>query len=67
MSDEAMQIGRLISSVETLTSEVNQLRGQVDELRGQMNRGKGVFYGALFAAGGVGAGASHLLDVVFGR
>lgn len=65
--DDQIQTGKLISSVETLTHEVNQLRLQVADIRDQMSRGKGVFYGALFAAGGLGAGAGHILDAVFGK
>lgn len=73
MSDEELrrrddvQIGMLIQSVNTLTNEVASLRLKVEGLEAKVNTGKGVFYGALFAAGGVGAGIAQLLDRVFNQ
>lgn len=61
---EDIMFGKLIAQVQTLTEEVEALRAKTDTLIGQMNTGKGLFYGALFAAGGVGAGLSQLLDKV---
>lgn len=69
MSDERrsndVQLGMLIKGLETLTAEVNSLRVDVAELKAKVNTGKGVFWGALFAAGGVGAGLSQLVDRFF--
>lgn len=60
-----IQIGMLIQSVQTLTEEVNSLRADVSELKAKVNTGKGVFWGALFVAGGMGAGLSQLVDRFF--
>lgn len=60
-----IQIGMLIQSVQTLTEEVNSLRVDVADLKAKVNTGKGVFWGALFVAGGMGAGLSQLVDRFF--
>lgn len=59
------QIGMLIQSVATLTAEVQQLRTEVADLKERAATGKGMFYGALFAAGGLGAGIGQLADRLF--
>lgn len=60
-----MEIGKLLQAVETMSSEIAILRRDVGDLTGKINTGKGMFYGALFAAGGVGAGISQLADRFF--
>lgn len=60
-----IQFGKLIQSVATLTIEVQTLRHEMTELSNQMSGGKGVVAGMLLAAGGVGAGAAHLVDKLF--
>lgn len=57
-------IGELIARVEILTAEVGILRGQVAKLNDRMSSGRGIFYGAMFAAGSVGAGLSHVVEKV---
>lgn len=60
-----IELGKLIQSVDTLTAEVTTLRQVVAHLEAKANTGKGMFYGALFAAGGAGAGMSKMLDKLF--
>lgn len=60
-----VQIGKLIQSVENLSREVDRLRQKVEGLEEKANTSKGVFYGALFAAGGMGAGLAQLFDKIF--
>lgn len=57
-----LEIGKLIQAVDTLTQEVTTLRGQMEDMSKKVNTGRGLFYGALFAAGSAGAGLSQLLD-----
>lgn len=65
-----VQLGMLIKGLETLTAEVNSLRVDVAELKAKVNTGKGVFWGALFVTGGLGAGIgaslTNLSDKFFG-
>lgn len=63
-SDDIL-IGKLVQAVDTLTDEVTTLRREMKGLTDQVNTGKGMFYGALFAAGGLGAGLSQLADKIF--
>lgn len=64
MADELdhVQFGRLIQSVETLTAQVNTLTVKVDTMANQFSGGKGIVAGLMLASGGIGAGATHLLD-----
>lgn len=60
-----LELGRLISAVDTLSKEVTTLREQMQDLTSKVNTGKGMFFGALFAAGGAGAGMSALFHRIF--
>ena len=51
--------------VETLTFEVESLRSEVKTMKEQMTGARGVAVGLMLAAGGVGAGASHLFERMF--
>ena len=66
MSDiSPVEFGKLINAVETLTSEVESLRSEVKTMKEQMMGARGVAVGLMLAAGGVGAGASHLFERMF--
>ena len=58
-------IGQLMQSVETLTTEVASLKTGVQALHDKINVGKGIFYGAIVAAGGSGAVLSQLVGKFF--
>lgn len=60
-----VEFGKLLNAVQTLTAEVESLRGDVGSLKEQLTGAKGVAWGLMFAAGGIGAGASHLMDKIF--
>jgi hypothetical protein len=62
---DQIQFGKLIQSVDTLTVRVGELNTKVESLTDQMSGGKGVVAGLILAAGGIGAGASHVLDRMF--
>jgi hypothetical protein len=63
MSDiDPVQFGRLLNAVETLTTQVAELDQKVETLNGQITGGKGVIMGLLITAGGLGAGATKLLE-----
>jgi len=59
---DPVQFGKLISSVETLKEDVKELSGQVHALNAQITGGKGMVAGLLLAAGGLGAGATKLIE-----
>jgi len=66
MSDiSPVEFGKLINAVETLTFEVESLRSEVKTMKEQMTGARGVAVGLMLAAGGVGAGASHLFERMF--
>jgi hypothetical protein len=66
MSDiDPVQFGRLLNAVETLTTQVAELDQKVETLNGQITGGKGVVMGLLITAGGLGAGATKLLEKMF--
>lgn len=68
MSEERrndIELGKLIQSVETLTEQVATLTTKMEDMTAKVNTGRGMFYGALFAAGGAGAGISWLADKLF--
>ena len=62
---DPQEFGRLVGAVETLVGQVAHMAREIDEIRNVMNRGKGVVIGMLIAAGGLGAGATHILDKLF--
>jgi len=62
---DPIEFGKLINAVENLAKEVSSLKDEVDELKGKIHGARGMALGFLFAAGGVGAGAGHLLEKLF--
>jgi len=60
-----VEFGRLLNAVETLTAEVESLRKDVSTMKEQMTGARGVAVGLMLAAGGVGAGATHLMEKFF--
>ena len=59
---DPVQFGKLINAVETLEENVKELSGQVQSLNNQITGGKGVIMGLLLTAGGLGAGATKLVE-----
>jgi hypothetical protein len=57
-----IEFGKLINAVETLTRQVAELDTKLEALNAQVTGGKGIVMGMLFAAGGLGAGATKLLE-----
>ena len=62
---DPVEFGRLLNAVETFTGEVESLRQDVKQMKEQMTGAKGVAIGLMLAAGGVGAGATHLVERLF--
>jgi hypothetical protein len=62
---DPVEFGRLLNAVEILTGEVESLRQDVKQMKEQMTGAKGVAIGLMLAAGGVGAGATHLVERLF--
>ena len=59
---DPVQFGKLINAVETLEENVKELSGPVQSLNNQITGGKGVIMGLLLTAGGLGAGATKLIE-----
>lgn len=59
---DPVQFGRLLNAVETLTTQVAELDQKVETLNGQITGGKGVIMGLLITAGGIGAGATKVIE-----
>jgi hypothetical protein len=57
-----VEFGKLINAVETLTVEVESLRKEVSTMKENMTGYRGVAVGIMLAAGGVGAGAFHIIE-----
>lgn len=58
MADEhfdAVQFGRLIQSVETLTQEVSGMRSDVNSLKDTRSKGWGILTGVAMVGGGLGS------------
>ncbi len=60
-----VEFGKLVGAVQILTIEVAALRLEVKLLQTQLTGGKGILAGLTIAAGGIGAGASHLMEKIF--
>lgn len=60
-----VEFGKLINAVETLAGEVVSLRAEVKTMKEQMTGARGIAVGLMLAAGGVGAGATHLAERLF--
>jgi hypothetical protein len=57
-----IEFGKLLNAVETLTRQVAELDTKVESLNAQITGGKGMVMGLLLTAGGLGAGATKLLE-----
>jgi len=62
---DPQEFGRLVGAVETLVKQVNHMSREIDEIRNAMSTGKGLVAGLVIAAGGIGAGATHLIEKIF--
>ncbi len=62
---DQIEFGQLIQSVSTLTAQVAALSTKVETMSSQITGGRGVILGLMMAAGGVGAGASHVVERLF--
>ena len=60
-----VEFGKLINAVETLTAEVESLREEVSTMKERMTGAKSFAIGLMLATGGVGAGATHLVERLF--
>lgn len=61
-----VEVTLLAESVDRLHAQVVVLEREVKALTAMRNTGKGVFYGLLIAASSMGAGASTLINKIFG-
>lgn len=61
---DPVQFGKLLNAVETLETNVATLTNQVQQLNSQITGGKGVVFGLLITAGGLGAGITKLLEAI---
>ena len=59
---DPIQFGKLINAVETLEGNVKDLTAQVQSLNNQITGGRGVIIGLMLTAGGLGAGATKILE-----
>lgn len=59
---DPVEFGKLVNAVETLKNDVERLTVIVESMNHEMSRGKGVVFGALMMAGGIGAGITKLLE-----
>jgi len=62
---DPQEFGRLVGAVETLVKQVGHMSRELDEIRNAMSTGKGIVVGLVVAAGGIGAGATHLIEKIF--
>jgi hypothetical protein len=62
---DAIEVGKLIQAVETLSKDVDRLSKRLDSLESQLDKGKGMFVGVLLVASGAGAAISTLMNKWF--
>jgi hypothetical protein len=62
---DPIEFGKLLNAVETLEKNVGDLTKQVQSLNNQITGGRGVIIGLMLTAGGLGAGATKLLENFF--
>jgi hypothetical protein len=62
---DPIQFGRLLNAVDTLEKNVQKLSGEVEELNHKLSSGKGLMVGVLITAGGLGAGATKIIEHLF--
>jgi len=61
---DPIMFGKLINAVETLEAKVDNMNDQIAILNEKMASGKGMMIGMIIVAGGVGASAHKLLEVL---
>lgn len=57
---DAVQFGKLIQSVETLTDSIDSLKSDIDSLKETRSKGFGILTGICLVAGGIGS-VSHII------
>ena len=62
---DPQQFGQLIEAVARLSAQVDHMAAEFDKITNDLSRGKGIIVGITLAAGGIGAGATHLLEKIF--
>lgn len=68
MSDETIDLieyGKLLAAVSSLTESCEALTIKVDSINERLNTGKGVIFGMMIAAGGLGAGVTEAVQRLF--
>ncbi len=59
---DPIEFGKLVQAVETLTVATREIKTDLDDLKATFTGGKGLVAGLMVAAGGIGAGAKHLIE-----
>ena len=59
---DPVEFGKLVHAVETLTEATKEIKADLDSLKATFKGGKGLLAGLMIAAGGIGAGAKHVLE-----
>ena len=62
---DPQEFGRLVGAVESLVKQVEHMSKEIAEIRNAMSTGRGIVAGLVLAAGGIGAGATHLIEKIF--
>lgn len=62
---DPIQFGKMINAIETLEEKVQSLSTEVSTMNAKISSGKGLMLGVLVTAGGLGAGATKVLEYVF--
>lgn len=62
---DPIQVGKMINAIETLEENVKKLSDDVHMLHEKISSGKGLMIGVLVTAGGLGAGATKILESLF--
>ena len=65
MATDAIEMGKLIQAVQTLSKDVDRLSKRLDSLESQLDKGKGLFIGILLVASGAGAAISTIMNKWF--
>ncbi len=64
---DLVEYGKLLASVEALTVSCDALTIKVDSITERLNTGKGVVFGMMIAAGGLGAGVTEAVQRLFSK
>lgn len=62
---DLIEYGKLLAAVSSLTESCEALTIKVDSITERLNTGKGVIFGMMLAAGGLGAGVTDVLSRLF--